>query len=130
MFKKFYRVLFITGCIMVSAAACSSISNADDPIIISTELQEKKERFSQYELDTIFRNNSREFAKALDTFGEFETCCVLFHYDMKMLMKVFEHFEKNVSKGVNKYGVIVQENEQYFIAVSYTHLTLPTTPYV
>ena len=116
MFNELHRFLFLTGCILYPVA-CSSVSNIDydNPVIISTELQQKKERFSQYELDAIFRDNSREFARALDTSGDFKICCVLFHYDIKMLMNVFAHFEENVSQDVSKYGVVVQENEQYFI---------------
>jgi hypothetical protein len=103
----FFMSLLVLGCV--------GASNASDPVIIMQQTAGQSERFTQFELDVAFRTQAREDEKALDPENKYNVCCVLFYDDVKMLANVFTHFEENFDANVNDYGVIVQENDKYYI---------------
>lgn len=81
----------------------------------ASSIDGKVERFTQYELDVAFKRISASQEKLADPEDRYDICCILLYKDMKLLVKIFEHFMENNEKNIDDYGVLVQENEVEYI---------------
>lgn len=113
-----HQGLILLFCFVYSLLlACVNTNNSSDMAVITQQTAGKSERFSQFDLDVAFRKQIGFEATSEKKDEKTHYCCTLFYNDLKMLSKIIVHFEERVSENVNNYGVVVQENEKYYIVV-------------
>lgn len=78
--------------------ACTTNAQVVDKPNARIEKTAVADRLSQYQLDAAFRRQSQINEATGDFRNEYELCCIVFHDDFKLLSKVFEHFQKILTR--------------------------------
>ena len=108
--------IFINLMFLALVVSCSSAGSTTEPTFKGQYvLPQSKNRFSKLELDDAFRQQFLFNLRLIEKRDGLKSCCVLFIQDIVALEKVFKHLDEVHGTEIERYGIIVQYDDDNYI---------------